>query len=321
MNQVVEQQSNQMRRGMASANSDASKAIAEVHAAMTIAQSHPRNEIQAIDKITNAFTRVSLAEVAQYQYAKGGTDIVGPSIRSAEAIAQLWGNMQFGFREISRGIDEKGVGFSEIEAYAWDIENNTKRPTVFIVKHWRDTRNGGYKIEGEREIYELTANMAQRRVRACILAVIPGDVVETAMRQAAVTLSANADVTPEGVKKMVDAFEGFGVTKEQIEVRIQRRLDAIQPAQMITLKRIYASLRDGMSEASEWFDVDAESVPEKPKKELLEYPEDKFKTDSDDWKALIMGGKKKAADIINMLKMKWALSENQENTIYSFEDM
>ena len=54
---------------------------------------------------------------------------------------------------------------------------------------------------------------------------------------------------------------------------------------------------------------------------LPEYQEDQFKTDSDDWKALIIGGKKKAVDIINMLKMKWALSENQENTIYSFEDM
>jgi len=54
---------------------------------------------------------------------------------------------------------------------------------------------------------------------------------------------------------------------------------------------------------------------------LPDYPETSFEIDSDDWKALIMGGKKKATDIINMLKMKWALSEDQENTIYSFEDM
>lgn len=257
--------SEQSKQGMAVANSDSQKAIAEIQAAMMIARLNPRNQIQAMDKILNAFTRPSLAEAAQYQYAKGGTDIVGPSIRSAEAIAQLWGNIQFGFRELSRGRDEHGVGFSEVEAYAWDIETNTKRPVTFVVKHWRDTRSGGYPIKDERDIYELTANMAQRRVRACILAVIPGDVVEGAMNQVSVTLKSNADTSPEAMAKMADAFkEEHGVTKVQLEQRIQRRLDAIQPAQVITLKRIFQSLRDGVSVASDWFEADQDKVDESP---------------------------------------------------------
>ena len=41
--------------------------------------------------------------------------------------------------------------------------------------------------------------------------------------------------------------------------RIQRRLDAIQPAQVVGLKKVYASLRDGMSVAADWFDpIDGE---------------------------------------------------------------
>ena len=61
------------------------------------------DEIRAMDNILNAFTRPTLAEQSQYQYSKGGSDVSGPSIRSAEAIAQLWGNIEFGFREITRG--------------------------------------------------------------------------------------------------------------------------------------------------------------------------------------------------------------------------
>jgi hypothetical protein len=47
----------------------------------------------------------------------------------------------------------------------------------------------------------------------------------------------------------------FSMTKEQIEARIQRRIDAIQPAQVVSLKKIYASLRDGMSAAADWFEM------------------------------------------------------------------
>jgi hypothetical protein len=236
------------------ARTDQARAVAEVQARLLLCKKFPRDPMTATDKIINAFTRPTLAEAAKYQYARGGSSIDGPSIRSAEAIAQLWGNIEFGFRELSRGTDSDGVTYSEVEAYACDLESMTRRPVTFRVRHWRDTKTGGYKLKDERDIYELTSNMAQRRVRACILAVIPGDVVEAAMNQAEATLHAKADTSPEAVQKMVAAFEPYGVTRDQLAKRIQRRLDAITPAQMVGLKKIWASLRDGMSVANEWFD-------------------------------------------------------------------
>jgi hypothetical protein len=232
------------------------RVIAEVQAMLVIAKKFPRDERAAVDKILNAFTRPSLCEVAKYQYSRGGSDVDGPSIRSAEAIAQLWGNIEFGFREIGRGVGPDGAGFSEVEAYAWDMQSMTRRPAHFRVRHWRDTKKGGYPITDERDIYELVANQAQRRVRACILAIIPGDVIEAAMSQAEATLRTKADTSPEAMVKMLEAFAAFAVTKEQIEKRIQRRLDAIQPAQVVSLKKIYASLRDGMSTPAEWFETE-----------------------------------------------------------------
>lgn len=57
-------------------------------------------------------------------------------------------------------------------------------------------------------------------------------------------------VTPEGLLRLVESFESFGVTKRAIEARLGRRIDAIAPAQYLRLREIYASLRDGMSPTS-----------------------------------------------------------------------
>lgn len=236
------------------------RAIQEVQAALVIAKHSPRDEKKAIDRILNACTREGLASQGLYQYAKGGTDISGASIRLAEAIAQNWGNMDFGFRELYRG-NENGKGYSEVQAYAWDLETNTRRSLQFRVYHWRDTRQGGYAVTDERDIYELNANQAQRRVRACILAIIPGDVVESAEKQCHATLAAKADTSAEAIAKMLEAFAEFGVTKAQIEARIQRRLDAITAAQVVQLKKIFRSLKDGMSAAGEWFEPEKEVDP------------------------------------------------------------
>lgn len=239
----------------AGARQDQSRELAETQVKYLMAQQFPRDVIANTDKILNAFTRPTLAEQSQYQFSRGGSDISGPSIRAAEAMAQQWGNIEQGFRERSRGVDAKGVPFSEVEAFCVDLESRTTKRLQFIVRHWRDTKSGGYQLKDERDIYELIANQAQRRVRACILALIPGDVVDAAMQQAVVTLNATADTSPEAVQKIIAAFDQFSVTKEHIEKRIQRRLNAITPAQVVALKRIYASLRDGMSGPEEWFEM------------------------------------------------------------------
>lgn len=239
----------------AGAKQSQSREVAETQTKYLMAERFPRDERAAMDRILNAFSRRTLAEKAAYQFARGGSDIAGPSIRAAEAIAQQWGNMDSGWRELQRGVDSTGVPYSEVEAFCVDLQARNSKRLTFIVRHWRDTKSGGYKLKDERDIYELCANQAQRRLRACILASVPGDVTEAAMQQAETTLKANADTSPEAMQKMLEAFAGYGVTKEHIEKRIQRRLDAIQPGQVVSLKRIYASLRDDMSTPSEWFDM------------------------------------------------------------------
>ena len=244
----------------------ASREMAEVQAAVVMARRFPRDEIRAVEKIRNACSRPTLAESAVYQYSRGGSDVSGPSIRLAEAIASAWGNLQFGVREV-----EQRNGESTCEAFAWDVESNTRVVKSFKVSHIRHTKKGDTMLTDPRDIYEMVANQGARRVRACILGIIPGDVVEDAVRQCETTLNAKADTTPEGLKKVADAFAEYGVTVKQLEARIQRRWDSITAAQIVGLRKIIVSLRDGMSKPEDWFEPIAKdeakpSEAAKPKK-------------------------------------------------------
>lgn len=230
------------------------RAIQEVQAAMVIAKKFPRNPVEATDRILQSCSRPTLAEGALYSYNRGGADVTGPSIRLAEALAQAWGNMQFGIREL-----EQRKGESIVEAFAWDVESNTKQLKIFTVPHIRHTRNGQKQLEDPRDIYELVANNGARRLRACILGVIPGDVIEAAQRQCELTLNTHADTSPESVKRMLDTFSTeFGVTTEQVQAYLGRRADTMLPAQYVQMRKIYASLRDGMSKPGDWFKANEE---------------------------------------------------------------
>ncbi|WP_066111336.1 hypothetical protein [Gallibacterium salpingitidis] len=226
----------------------------EVQAMMIIAKRFPRDPVDAMDRILRACTRETLAQTAVYSYPKGGQNVEGPSIRLAETLAQEWGNIQYGIRELNQSNGE-----STVEAFAWDIQTNTRQVKVFQVPHIRYSKKGKTVLTDPRDIYELVANNGARRLRACILGVIPGDVVEEAVKQCSLTLQSKADVTPEGLKKMAETFTCFGVTKEMIADRFQCRFESIRPAQVVQLRKIYTSLKDGMSSPEDWFNTNLSS--------------------------------------------------------------
>jgi hypothetical protein len=230
------------------ASAEQQRALGELQAQIMLARMNPRDPQQAVDNVLRDCSRITLAQVAEYEYARGGTDIKGPSIKLMEAIARRWGNIHSGFK-----IVHTEGNTSDVMTYAWDVETGYRDERQFQVRHIRDTRNGPVKVTDERDIYELIANSSQRRKRACLQAVIPSDVVEAAVEQCRETMSANVDTSVEGLKTLLKAFAEFQVTQAQIEQRIQCKLEAISPGQVMQLSRIYTSLKDGISVPSHWF--------------------------------------------------------------------
>ncbi len=233
-----------------------------------------------MDRILICCQREGVAVKSQYRYSRGGTDITGPTIDLMEVVAQNWGNIEFGFRELARypGTASK-PGESTVEAFAWDLQSNARRKVQFTVRHQMETGSaakGTRKMKlltDDRDIYEFVANQAQRRVRTCLENIIPRDIVETACEQCNTTLKANIVVNAKTIGEMLKVFEPFGVTREHIEARIQRRLDAMQPAQMVAMQQIIRSLRDGISHAVDWFPVGETSAP----KSAVDAAKDKLK--------------------------------------------
>lgn len=261
----MEEQKNPLANPLAQQNSTTaiaqSRAAQEVQAAMVVAQSRPRDPDLAYNKLMKACRRNALAECAVYRYPRGGTDVTGPSIRLAEAAAQAWGNIDSGIIEL-----EQRHGESEMMAYAWDLETNTRVTKVFTVKHERHKKGGEIThLTDPRDIYEMTANQGSRRLRACILGIIPGDIIDAAVAECEKTMQGQSDEPIEDrCRKMVDAFSKYSVTKDMLEARLGHKLSAITEFQLADLKKIYISMKDGMSKREEWFEVVAADVTAAP---------------------------------------------------------
>ncbi|MEY9096317.1 hypothetical protein [Paenibacillus sp. RC84] len=231
-----------------------SRQAEEVKAAVFMAKSYPRNEHEAYTRIMRSCERKSLAEGAMYEFPRGGQKVTGPSIRLAEEIARNWGNIDSGVVEL-----EQKNGESQVMAYAWDLETNTRQTKVFTVKHERKTKTSTTKLDDPRDIYETVANQGARRVRSCILAIIPGDVVEAAVEQCKRTLvSGNTKPLSDRIRDMIVAFDkGYQVSKAMLEKYIGCNSDAFSENDFVRLSNVYRSLKDGMAKREDYFDVRA----------------------------------------------------------------
>lgn len=237
-----------------------SRQAQEVQAAMVIAKKFPRDEVQSFNRIMQACKRKTLAEQAMYEYPRGGTKVTGPSIRLAEAMAQNWGNLDYGIIEL-----QQKSGESQVMAYAWDLETNTRQTKIFSVPHIRSTKNGNITLTDPRDIYELVANQGARRVRACILGVIPGDVIDSALAQCNATLLSDNGDKPliDLVRDAAALFQSdYGVTIQMLEKFIGCKSESFTMNDLIRLKRVYKSLKDGMAKREDYFEMIPDANPD-----------------------------------------------------------
>lgn len=258
----------------------------EVQAAVFMAKRFPRNENESLARILRACDRVGLATKAFYSYPKGGSQVSGPSVRLAEAMAQAWGNIQSGVVEL-----EQRDGESMCMAYCWDIETNTRECKIFTVKHQISTKNGMKVLTDPRDIYEQVANQGARRKRACILNIIPGDIVDEAVARCNKTLQGN-NRRPliDRLREVVDFFQTrYSVPLSSIEKYFGYPLDVFTEQDGITLTGIYNSLKDGVAKREDYFQLPkipaAEDAPQSDNPDTKPGTTPEPKSDSPDAKA------------------------------------
>lgn len=264
------------------ANAEA-RVVAEVKAQVLMSKQFPRDPHQAAERILAECQRPSFADTATYTYQRGKETVSGPSIRLAEVLARHWGNCTFGLEVLERKTgNNKGPGSSTVRAYSWDLETNTYISRQFEVKHFRSTKSGGYALNDDRDIYELEANMGSRRMRACILQMIPGDIVTMAVaacRKTASSTIAEMMRTAEQREKIIaltiKAYEKFGIRKEDLEEYLSSKASDWNADSMLKLKELKNGIDEGVTNIGDVFPHLApheknETISKEQVKELME---------------------------------------------------
>jgi hypothetical protein len=229
-----------------------SRAIAEVQAAVVVAQQMPRDIDRAVREMQRSCGQKSLAEKAFFRFPRGKDPdtgktlyVSGPSVQVARELARCFGNLQYGIVELRR---DDGYGQSEMLAFAWDLETNTRSSTTFIVPHIRDTKKGSQALVDQRDIYENNANNGARRLREMIFAILPGWYTEDAIGACYQTLNADVGDGEEREQRLavvITRFGEMGVTERQLTQKIGAPKERWTPYDITQLGVIYRSIQRG----------------------------------------------------------------------------
>jgi len=232
-----------------------SREIATIQGKIATAKYFPRDLVKTQQRVQAECERPTMAEMAEYAYPRGNTTVVGPTVSLIRMIARNMGNIEYGWRVV-----HKGEGHSDVEARVWDMENNVSDSRTFRVLHVRETRSGNIKLTSPRDIYELVANMAARRVRSLLSEIIPAYIVEDARETCKKTLARDGkNLTREQrVEALAKAFRSAAVSVEMVEIRLGHKMADCSEEEIEELRAIYASLREKATTREDWFEVGEE---------------------------------------------------------------
>ena len=103
----------------------------------------------------------------------------------------------------------------------------------------------------------MVANQGARRLRSCILGIIPGDIIESAMEQCNKTLIEGEKKPLADVIKEVCLYfqRDYNVPVDAIEKFIGCKSEAFSMNDCVRLRKIYNAIKDGMSKREDYFDL------------------------------------------------------------------
>lgn len=218
-----------------------SRAVAEVQAAIYVARQFPREIGRARNAMQSACGSMALANKAFYKFPRAGGNVEGSTIHLAKTLAQTWGNIQYGVTELRRDDDYRQ---SEMQAWAWDVEANTRHVLTFIVPHSKFAGGKVKALEDLRDIYENNANSGARRLREAIFATIPDFFIEEAEDLCRQTLAkGDGKPMPERIAGAVQVFQGLGVNAERLEQKLGRPRDQWTGADIAQLLITHKSIQ------------------------------------------------------------------------------
>lgn len=232
------------------------RAVAEVAAAVRVAQDCPRDISKAVELMRQACRQKALADRAFYSMPRAGGRVEGSTVHLARELARCWGNVDYGIRELRRD-DEAGE--SEMQAWAWDQESNVRSSRSFVVPHAIMAGKGADKkrkaLTDLGDIANNNNSVAARAVRETIFTVLPVWYRTEAEGLAAQTLQDGGGKTME--QQVADAIghyrDTWSVTQAQLEERLERPAKDWTAQDLGNLRVLSGELGRGEKRADEEF--------------------------------------------------------------------
>lgn len=251
------------------------RAVAEVHAAVVVAQQVPRDMGRAIAEMRHACGRLGLASRAFYSVPNRGS---GSTVHLARELARIFGNVQYGVHELRR---DDAAGISEVQAFAWDVERNTRSTRTFVVPHARMKKVNGQptreKLTDLGDIYLMNQNVGARAVRECVFTILPRDFVDEAEDICRQTLE-HGEGKPlvERVGEMIQAFADVGVKVEQLETKLGLKRGSWTPGDVAQMGIAFRSIQRGETTKEDEFPQRRVTADELTRETGTGAPEDRF---------------------------------------------
>lgn len=260
-------------------------AKARIQSGYIMAYQKPRDPMESRDRILKACRRSEFAGKAEYSKPVGGKAIKGPSVRFAELALREWGNIM---TEVTTLYEDDNI--RRVRISVLDLETNAQFTRDIQIKKTIERRNKKGREDdliSERKntsgdtVYILCATDEEMHTKESAwvskvlrnegLRLIPTDIIEEGMTEARKTVAKRATEDPEGEKKKIlDSFSSIGISPKEIQKYIRHSLDTISPPELVNLRTVFQSIRDGESTWADYISEGGASDPEPINTDLFE---------------------------------------------------
>ena len=254
-------------RNEAATNVLAAHARAEIEARTFMALKNPRDLLTFRLNLLQACKRPLFAAAARYAKPLGGQKYAtGFSIRFAEECARQYKNLHIGSMVISDADEQRviRVAATDLEAnVTWTadvvvqktVERRSPRPGDEVLSQRQNsTGQVVFRIRADDDALLVKQNaLISKAARNLILDHVPSDIQEEADEEVTATLKNQDAKDPQGaVKKIADAFFGYGVMPQQVAEFLGHPLEQTTPAELQKLRTVLTALKEG---EGSWADV------------------------------------------------------------------
>ena len=270
----------------------AAHAQAQIHARFMMALHRPRDMDDVRQVLLKDCTRPRFADGALYSKPVGGKQMIGPSIRFAEAALRAMGNL---YLEATVVFDDKDkrmvrVSITDLETNACATDDVTvpkrlerkqlKKGQVAVSERLNTYGETVYLLRATDDeiLNKVNAEVSKKR-RNLILQMLPTDIVDECVEMIDKTLESDVRKDPDAARnKILDAFAPLGISVSDLGEYMGKAVGRYSPADINELKGLYQAIVNGESTFEEALEIkkpkdvageikDGFAKDEKPEKE------------------------------------------------------